>query len=411
LPVQAAGGIGFAAGTRLPPPPNPPSGVSPDLTISPLFGLQPLAAAGSPSSGQAAGQYVLGDFNRDGIIDSAYFGGDLSIYLYGSNGKLLSSNFYNISHTTGQIVAADFNGDGILDLAMVSVAYPSTPGSVAIVLGHGDGSFGPPAYFQAGPSPISIAVADFNGDGKLDLAIGNQSGASTPGSVSILTGKGDGTFSSTVSYNVGLTPLSMVSTDFNGDGKADLAVLDTYTQTSDMLWIFLGKGDGTLLPPSSSASGTSVGALSYTDLNHDGKQDLLISDLDGGAVAVLFGNGDGTFQPPKEYVEAAEPNNVAPIPLPGGSTGILTGDGVSGYLWLFYASSDGNVDAPPLQSVGTQPAAIAIADVNHDGKNDIVITDSAAGAQLVLLNAGNGQFGNPVSYPVATLLPPPRSRM
>jgi len=395
----------FLNGSPLPSVQNAP-GPRPDVITSPLFGLQPLAAAGSPSSDQAAGQYALGDFNGDGIIDSASFvGGDLLISLYGSGGQVLSTNFYTIGHTNGEVVAADFNGDGILDLAMVSETYSSVPyiGNVAIVLGHGDGSFGPPAYFQAGPNPISIAVADFNGDGKLDLVIGNQSGASTPGSVSILMGKGDGTFSATVSYNVGLTPLSMVSTDFNGDGKADLAVLDTSREgAGDTLYIFLGNADGTLRTPSSSNPGTSIGALSYTDLNHDGNQDLLISDTDGGAVAVLFGNGDGTFQSPKEYLAAAEPADVAVIPLPDGSTAILTADDVTGFVWLYFASRSGNVGAPPLQSVGTQPAAIATADLNHDGKNDIVITDSAAGALLVLLNTGNGQFANPASYAVGS---------
>jgi len=357
------------------------------------------AGAGLPPAGNAAGTEVVGDFNGDGIPDSASFNGEVFVYLFGPAGALLSSSRYHVSANSGVLTIRDFNGDGIQDLAIAFNGSSSAAGGVAVLLGKGDGTFGPPAYFQAGPFPISIAVADFNGDGKPDLAIGNLSGSGTPGSVSILMGKGDGTFSSPASYNLGQSPLSMVSTDFNGDGKADLAVLDT---TTGILWIFLGNGDGTLRAPTGSPSGTSIGSLSYTDINRDGKQDLLIADNHGGAIAVLLGNGDGTFQSPKEYVAAALPADVVAVPLEDGDTLLLTGDGVTGNVFFNSLSPDGTSNTPLLQSVGVSPSAIAIADLNHDGKNDIVIADSAAGSLLVLLNSGNAQFANPTAYPVGS---------
>jgi hypothetical protein len=365
--------------------------------------LEPFALA-NPSSAQAAGRYVAGDFNGDGIEDSASFGANLQVTLYNASGQVATTHFYPISQTSGQVLAADFNGDGILDLAIVSQTSSNPPimGNVAVLLGHGDGTFGSPVYFQAGPNPLSIAAGDFNGDGKLDLAVGNQSGASTPGTVSLFIGKGDGTFSAGATYNAGLTPLSMISTDFNNDGKADLAVLDTSrVGPGDTLYMFLGNGDGTLRTPLTSNPGTSIGALAYTDLNHDGKQDLLISDLDGGGVAVLFGNGDGTFQSAGEYVASGNPEDVAPEPESDGSTAVGTADDVSGYSWVFYILNNGTVVAPPLQRVGTRPVAIASADFNHDGKSDVVIADAGTSSLLVLLSNSGGNFSSPATYSIS----------
>ena len=107
-------------------------------------------------------------------------------------------------------------------------------------------------------------------------------------------GKGDGTFASAVSYAVGPAPATIVAADFNGDGKLDLAVLDAELGIVNKLWVLLGNGDGTFQTAVSTATATSNGYLSYADLNHDGKLDAVIADQNASDMAVLLGNGDGT---------------------------------------------------------------------------------------------------------------------
>jgi len=388
------------------------------------------AASTAPPSGQAAGSFAEGDFNGDGIPDSVSTGfGKVIVNLYNSAGQVGAVNVYNVgvgNVDSGPILAADFNGDGVLDLAVLvtpsSISFTLPQGNLAILLGKGDGTFGAPVYFPAGSSPGSLAAADFNGDSKLDLAVGNTTailGANgypngSAGSISILLRKGDGTFPAPASYSVGASPESIVATDFNGDGYTDLAILDAGystgpTQSNALRWVLLGNGNGTFRTPIGGPAGTGTGSLSYADLNRDGKEDLIVADFDYSAIAGLMGNGDGTFQPAQSHVAGAQPVSVGVIPLGDGNTALFTADNVSGSLVVNLAASNGHINGPALQMIGTQPAAVAVADLNGDGKPDIVWTDTAAGpsscprcggALYVLLKSGGGLFAAPVTYSV-----------
>lgn len=359
------------------------------------------ASAGSSSpSGQAAQYVTVGDFNGDGILDTAIeTATGISVNLYQANGTFATTVYPISGLQTSSIVAVDFNGDGNLDLAVPLMQDASGQGHIAVLLGHGDGTFGTPSNTAAGPFPFYLAAGDFNSDGKTDLAVTSLPASSTgSGSVLVLLGNGDGTFAPAVSYPVGLAPATIVAADFNGDGKLDLAALDADTEIVNKLWVLLGNGDGTFKTAVSTATATSAGYLSYADLNHDGKLDALIADQNASDMAILMGNGDGTFQPPTLYLAAAQPVSVGVQPLGDGNTALFLGDAASGRFALGFAAPDGTVGIPPLQNIGQSTAAITTGDLNGDGQPDLVITDPVAGSLDVLLSTGKGQFGSPVTY-------------
>ncbi|AFU18122.1 Na-Ca exchanger/integrin-beta4 (plasmid) [Bacillus thuringiensis MC28] len=234
-----------------------------------------------------------GDFNGDGNLDLAVANNSfVSILLGVGIGTFLPAMNINIgdSPLLG-ILAADFNGDGKLDLAVTNDA----PGNdVSVLLGNGDGTFQPSTFYPAGDAPIAITTGDFNGDGKLDLAITDVDvGANN---VSVLLGNGDGTFQPPSSFPVGQSPVGIASADFNGDGKLDLVVANEFSQNISVL---LENGDGTFQPAVNFPVGT-VGSfpllLTVADFNNDGLFDLAVGNLGTNNISVLLGNGDGTFQ-------------------------------------------------------------------------------------------------------------------
>jgi hypothetical protein len=187
------------------------------------------------------------------------------------------------------VISADFNRDGKPDLAVTSANCQPDSGSaapcVSILLGKPDGTFARRVDYAVGTSPIALAAGDFNGDGGSDLAVVN-SGDNT---VSILLNNGDGTFGPHVDYPTASGPQWVATGDFNGDGKLDLAV----ATSSNAVSILLGNGDGTFKPHTDYPSGSNW--VFVADLNGDGKLDLIVGNT------LLFGNGDGSFQLPQSF--------------------------------------------------------------------------------------------------------------
>jgi hypothetical protein len=194
--------------------------------------------------------------------------------------------------TNPQFVAiGDFNRDGKLDLAVADNIFSPNPGFVSVLLGNGDGTYQTPVAYGPFSNPISIAVGDFNGDGKLDLAVADDILGN--GTVSVLLGNGDGTFGAAAAYGAGSLPNSVVVGDFNGDGIPDLAAAN---YGSDNVSVLLGRGDGTFQRAQSYRVRSSPISLAVADLNRDGKQGLVVVNFSDNTVSVLLGNGDGTFQ-------------------------------------------------------------------------------------------------------------------
>jgi hypothetical protein len=242
------------------------------------------------------------------------------------------------------IAVGDFANDGITDLVMTNPSGTGA-GSVTVLLGRGDGTFKDPTSFPVGVDPASVAVADLLGNGNADLIVTNR----FSNTVSILLGNGDGTFQAALDFPTGGGPRGVAVGDFNNDGIPDLAV--TSSSGANAVDILLGNGDGTFQAPVAYAAGFAPISVATADLNNDGNSDLVVANELDKTVSVLLGNGDGSFQPAVNY------------------------------------------DA----GLGVFSEAVVVGDFNHDGAPDIAVandTDNrmANGNVGVLLNNGDGTF-------------------
>jgi hypothetical protein len=243
------------------------------------------------------------------------------------------------------IAAGDFNGDGKLDLAVANFSGDN----VTILLGKGDGAFGAPVEFPTGSSPDSIAIGDFNHDGHLDLAVSNYGS----NNVSVLLGKGDGTFQIAKNFAVGASPDSVASGDFNADGNLDLAVASEGTSYggSGYVSVLLGNGDGTFKPAVNYGSpGSYFDAVAVGDFNGDGKLDLAVANYDICNLSLMLGNGDGTFGPAATYAAGSNPYMVA--------VGDFNGDGTPD---LAVANGSGDNVSVLLNTTGLNIVATSVA--------------------------------------------------
>src|SRR5262249_5856339 len=178
-----------------------------------------------------------------------------------------------------------------------------------ILLGNGDSTFQPPTTVRTGKLSSTDAVAgDFNGDGRADLAVAGFDVFTSASEVSVLLGNGDGTFPTPVQNAVGNGPAAIVAGDFNGDGRVDLAVANSLDSA---LSVLLGNGDGTFQPAQQYAVGLQPIAIVAGDFNGDGRIDLAVVDIASNDVSILLGNGDGTFQPAGDYSVGGAPDSLS----------------------------------------------------------------------------------------------------
>ena len=215
---------------------------------------------------------------------------NVSVFLGKGDGTFQTAVEYSAASSPTSVAVGDFNGDGKLDLA----AANQVSNNVSILLGRGDGTFQTAAEYGTATSPTSVAVGDFNGDGRLDLAVANNGSSNfRTGSVSILLGNGDGTFQTHVEYGALSNSSSVIVGDFNGDGKLDLAVANRNAGGEDLnnLSLFLGNGDGTFQPQVDYAAGTNPSSVVVGDYDGDGRLDLAITDHASSKISVLLQPG------------------------------------------------------------------------------------------------------------------------
>ena len=331
------------------------------------------------------------DFNNDGIPDLVVADnfGNINVLEGLGDGffrPVFAHTFPSPAQIPWNVVTADFNHDGNVDFAVVQTDYVvSGSGSVQVFLGKGDGTFQAPLEIPAPLGAFSLAVADFNGDGKPDLAVlvSQQAAAiegltSAPdGSILIFLGNGDGTFTSHGSYTVEPGAQAIIAGNFNGDGTPDLAVLSVSTgapnQNGDVL-LLTGKGDGTFTAgtdvPLTGAPGTNFVSLAAADFNRDGRLDLAAAISDGepgsGELVILLGRGDGTFHPPVPYATGVLYVTVGDLNGDRIPDLIVTGQSVTGY---FLGNGDGTFQ-PESAFFGLSGNFITL-DLHGDGRVNI----------------------------------------
>lgn len=249
-------------------------------------------------------------------------------------------------------------------LVLIFVARFAAAGTVA---------FKPEQSYPVGTSPKAVAVGDFNHDGKRDLAVVNYGDPTVndSGSVSILFGKGDGTFQSAKNIAIGKNCTNLVAGDFNGDRNDDLALVrqgDPTVSDDGDITIFLGNGDGTFRQGQVLTPGKNPVVVVAVDLNGDSRLDLAVTNWTSKTFSVLLGNGDGTFQTPVSYSENTPANSVSVVDLAGNGEKDLVLTGVfSADLWL--ANGDGTF----RHSTSLSGAEVATGDFNGDRKDDLVL--------------------------------------
>jgi trimeric autotransporter adhesin len=313
---------------------------------------------------------VAGDFNHDGKMDLAmtnsYYNGAVTILLGNGDGSFTPApgtpiTVGNSFQMANSLATGDFNGDGIQDIA-VGVSNDGYGGQslgvLVVLLGNGDGTFKQLPSVNLAQNP-SLTAGDFNRDGITDLAIvdyyyGNH--------VAIYLGKGDGTFQEAVNspVAVGQEATGAVAADLNGDGILDLAVSNMISLSSNgTVTVLLGAGDGTFTSASASPTvGVNPYNIAYGDFNGDGKTDLATANNGDDTVSYLLGNGDGTFQPTIASAYLGQFTTYL-------ATGDINGDGLTDVIAVTESTPQGSSSFDGIASVLlSQPTVTSTALVN-----------------------------------------------
>jgi Bacterial Ig-like domain (group 3)/FG-GAP-like repeat len=382
------------------------------VITGPLIFLPPVTYSEGNSNNDSGFPTAMADVNGDGKLDLVVINNSntVIVLLGNGDGSFQAPQSYSTGLASSEgITIADLNGDGKPDLVLTGCGVSCFPGDVAVLLGNGDGSFKTAVlYGTGGWVGQSVAVADVNLDGKADLVVVNVCttiNCTGYGALGVMLGKGDGTFEPVVTYSTGGFGSSEVTiADVNGDGNPDLLVANrcnpkgctSYDQSHEV-GVLLGRGDGTFRSVVGYASG-GVGADSVTaiDLNGDGKLDLVVENqcmmancpfASDSIVGVLLGNGDGTFQAAMSYDTGgmlARGLTVADVNGDGKPDLIMTGfcneNSVgcgSALANLFALLGNGNGTFQPgeilymLGAIGG-PETLLVGDLNDDGNPDLV---------------------------------------
>ncbi|MGA3041686.1 MAG: choice-of-anchor tandem repeat GloVer-containing protein [Bryobacteraceae bacterium] len=363
---------------------------------------------------------VVADFNGDKKLDFATSnrnGQWVTVGLGNGDGTFRSSQSYGYSfgNAINGIATADLNNDGNLDIVE---AGGGTGVGLTVMLGSSHGVFGAPTSVTLGCGNVanSVALGDVNRDGNVDAVATTTNGGCQNNEVAVLEGLGTGNFNAPVYYSTGSTEqsTSIQLADFRGDGRLDIVV----SNGDGSLSVLLNNGQGVYGAATviAGASGADAGNIVIGDFNNDGKLDIAVTDYSQQQINVLLGNGDGTFQSP---IGTASPIHLNPSGLAGGDFNndgkldlAVTGEDYSGSLVILTGNGDGTFTAGAPYQFGTfeecttesGPYWIGVGDLNQDGKLDLAIAvqsencsteyygENSLGSAVIYTGNGDGTF-------------------
>jgi hypothetical protein len=366
------------------------------------------------------------DLNGDGIPDlvvANQFSSNVSVMLGVGDGTFQPAASYQAGTFTSAVAVGDFNHDGHEDV--VAANYFS--GDVSIFLNNGDGTLQPAVNYTVGGQPLALAIGDFTGNGHLDIAVATADSGGGAGNVVILTGDGQGNFSTGNTIAVGVRPYAIVAARFGHDQFLDLAVANRNSDNSSGSAVALGAGTVSILRGDGQGGFQTVEtdtvdnqptSIAAGDLNSDGLTDLAVANAETRSVSLLIGQANGTFavQPPLDLVGEAISINAGgnDSGLDGFRSAVIMADfNGDGRLDLALANSldprvrvalqnaDGSFSAAQAVDVGgisVQPQDLLAADFSGIGRIGLAAVDGFGGAVTVRLGLGDGTFQVPQHF-------------
>jgi|CZKU01.1.fsa_nt_gi hypothetical protein len=350
--------------------------------VTPSFSALPSMTTHSANANPPA----LGDLNGDGVLDMAIaVNGGVEIFVSTGGGPSYVRTTLNGGENTADALLGDLDGDGKLDLVQINYGADYTQVSNGVILypGGGDGTFGSPISLATGDTnPFSGVLADFDGDGKLDISVNHNNGGWT---TKVLLNKGGWHFAESWSRKLGTNPHYSAAGDFNGDGKPDLAVATYF----DGLKVVLNQGGGTF-GPTISLGAPYASDLVVADFNHDEKLDVAVGNSASASVSVFLNDGTNPFAAHADYAVTAPSVGLAVADFDGKlGPDLLLGSNPSS-LSLFLNRGDGTFGAETRMPGVMTPRYFAAGDFDRDGRPDVAVTfestPSTSDSLTVLLN-------------------------
>ena len=353
--------------------------------------LDTMTTRTTPGESTRAYGGIASDLNDDGWADLTIVNedtADLRVFLNLADGTGGFRDFieppFPVNDRASPQEPADFNHDGLVDTAVCNINTQS----VSILLGNGDGTFGPQQEVTVGSAPRGIAVFDVDGDGDIDIVNTNWGSSN----MSILFNDGSGVFGSPTFFEGGGSgEWALAAADMNDDGLLDLVI---GARSSATIVVSSGNGDGTFSFASSQSAGGAVWELAVGDLDGNGTEDVATANSSSNNGAILLGNGDGTLGPRTTY-------NTDPFPL-AAEIGDLDGDGdldwvtssFSGDWWLFANHGNGTFSFTEELPAPVAASWALLVDIDNDRDLDLALIDELADVVIVMKNSGTSTLGD-----------------